>query len=464
MNFAHMLNRKGIGHGILDPRPAMKRIALYYYLSRDPGDVAFSLAKCEPVEMLAYNMWLQIARFFDVPLARWWWRRRFDALCKSGDMPPFEGGHKERNHLVSAMLFCDDDEPDQSPQQLGLSASHHFYRRGVVVARQDHADDTPVFRMLAGSNTVNQGMQQHWDSLSISLSAYGQRLIVDPGADRTVPNSDWLATASHSSVLINGKGQETLCGTRVRPAMFDAKTDTAYLVGEHCLRSHPALIQWHERQGEIEYVMASAVNAIWGIVADGYGDCRTAERHAIVVHKAATPFYVVICDIFDYPQDVVWRNPSLDIVLIAAADTTLRADASGALIEGPLASLRADVVTSENVTCHVDEKLGDLACSRAVWSRKGPAGRMLTVLTPFKDGIATPKIQLLEDTEQRTACSVVFDDHEDRITFLAPRPAIETDDSPRLKSGLRLRMTRVQRQQQYAQFLIPPNPGPYVLE
>ena len=110
------------------------------------------------------------------------------------------------------------------------------------------------------------------------------------------------------------------------------------------------------------------------------------------------------------------------------------------------------------------EKLGDLACSRAVWSRKGPAGRMLTVLTPFKDGIATPKIQLLEDTEQRTACSVVFDDHEDRITFLAPRPAIETDDSPRLKSGLRLRMTRVQRQQQYAQFLIPPNPGPYVLE
>ena len=88
MNFAHMLNRKGIAHGILDPRPAMKRIALYYYLSRDPGDVAFSLGKCEPLEMRAYNMWLQIARFFDVPLARWWWRRRFDAMCESPDMAP----------------------------------------------------------------------------------------------------------------------------------------------------------------------------------------------------------------------------------------------------------------------------------------------------------------------------------------------------------------------------------------
>ena len=74
---------------------------------------------------------------------------------------PFEGGHKERNHLVSAMLFCDDDEPEQSPQELGLSASHHFFRRGVVVARQDHAEETPVFRLLGGSNVVNQGMQQH---------------------------------------------------------------------------------------------------------------------------------------------------------------------------------------------------------------------------------------------------------------------------------------------------------------
>jgi len=38
---------------------------------------------------------------------------------------------------------------------------------------------------------------------------------------------------------------------------------------------------------------------------------------------------------------------------------------------------------------------------------------------------------------------VVFDDHEDRITFLAPRPAIETDESHRLKSGLRFRMSRL---------------------
>ena len=273
-----------------------------------------------------------------------------------------------------------------------------------------------------------------------------------------------MATEAHSSILINGKGQETLCGTRVRLTMFDADTDMAYAVGDHCLRSRPALIQLHEREGEIEYIMASAVNAIWGIVADGYGDCRTAERHAIVIHKAATPFYVVVCDIFDYPQDIVWRNPSLDIVLIAAADTTLRAEANGALIQGPRAGLRANIVTSESVTCRVDEKIGDLACSRVVWSRKGQAGRMLTVLTPFTDRIEMPTIQLLEDTEQRTACSVVFDGHEDRITFLAPRPAIETDESHRLKSGLRLRMTRRQRQQQYAQFLIPPNPGPYIVD
>ena len=41
---------------------------LFYYLTREPGDVAFAIAKCAPKTMVGSQMWLQIARFFDVPL------------------------------------------------------------------------------------------------------------------------------------------------------------------------------------------------------------------------------------------------------------------------------------------------------------------------------------------------------------------------------------------------------------
>lgn len=457
MTFAHMLNRKRIAHGICDPRPMLNNLVLFYYLTRDPGDTAFAIAKCWPMLMMDDQMWLEIARFFDAPLARWWWRRRFDATCESPQMAGFEAHREQRQNLVMTMLFCDDDDPEQSPQQLGLPASHRFFKRGLVVARRDHEEDTPVFRLIAGPQ-AKYGTTQHWDAFAISLSAYGQRLIVDGGK-----SSNMSLTANHSSILINGKGQETLCGIRPRANMLPAKLDVDLDAGESCIRSQPAFIQWHERAGDLEYVMATAVHSRYGIVADGYGDCKTAERHALVVHEGATPFYVVTCDIFDYPDDVAWRQPLLEFVLIAAEDTTLTVDDTGATITGPKAALRAELVTTQNVTA-VHDSLDNDGSPRLFWKRKGEHGRIMTVLTPFRDGIDVPAIECVVDDEHQNACVVRFGGHEDHITFLAPRENIETDQAHTLKTGMRLKVIRRHPDKDEAVFTIPTLPGPYVVK
>ena len=457
-----MLDRKGIRHGLLDPRPVFKNLVLFYYLSRDPGDVAFSMAKCTPMPLVGFHMWLQIARFFDVPLARWWWRRRFDALCENPEMAGFEALREQRVNLPMTMLFCDDAEPDASPEQLNLPASHRFWKRGLVVARRDHDDRTPVFRLIAGPHS-NTGTVQHWDAFSISLSAFGQRLIVDPGKGGTTANWFNGITSSHSSVLVNGKGQEALCSSRGEPALLDAETEVGVAATSLSIRRRPGLIRWHEREGELEYTMASTADCRCGVVADGYGGCKAAERHALVVHDGRTPFYVVLCDMFDYSEEMSWREPALEFVLIAADDTTVRADEQVATIEGPKASLRAELVTRDRATVRQD-RLAGAGNPRLIWSRKGACGRILSVLTPIQDGIRPPEVELLADSERQTACVVRFGECEDRIVFWARRDNIETDRPGRLKTGMRVKVVRGAAGKAETVFTIPTLAGSYVIE
>ena len=453
LTFAHMLNRKGIRHGLLDPRPMWKNLVLFYYLSRDPAHGAFSIAKFDQSKVQApYHMWLQIARFFDVPMARWWWRRLFDARCEGPDLAGFEPMREQRVYLPIVMLFCDDDDPEASPKQLNLPASHHFRKRGLVVCRRDHDEDTPVFRLLAGPHS-NRGTMQQWDALSISLTAFGQPLIVDPGRGSN------NMTAHHSSILLDGKGQESLCGCG------SSEQATAEQAAYHiAVRSRPALIQWHEQDGDLEYTMATAIHTLYGLSADGYGDrCSAAERHALVVHEGVTPFYVVTCDMFDYDDELGRTQPELSCLLIASKDTTLTTDDDGATIEGPRAALRVQVVTTEGVTVRQD-RLEHTHHPRMICGRKGRSGRMLMVLTPLKPGLAAPEVERVTDTPEHTACIVRFGDHEDHITFVGPRDYIESDHPRRPGTGMRLKVERQAGGACRKRFTIPTLPGPHIVE
>ena len=399
-------------------------------------------------------MWLQIARHFDVPLARWWWRQRFDALCDKPDMALF-APDDWMPEIIYNLLLADDSEKTASPDQLNLPSSFHFKKRGVVVARRDHNEETPVFRLVAGPLSFYGSITQHWDALSISLSAYGQRLIVDPGyyyaKSKGTPGGGLVSTtAGHSSLLLDGQGQETLCMSRV----------------------WPAAIVWHEQEKELEYVVASAALRANGAHTDGYGDCTVAERHALVVHEEKTPFYVVTCDIFDYPESTAAREPELQFVLVAADDTTLSADDHGANIVGPGARLRAELVTRQGVTTRLDPLQGlpghvtdgvEIADRnpRIIWGRKGRHGRILTVLTPLRNGMQPPEVKLLADEPERTACSVRFGDFEDQITFWAPRPEIMEEGV--LKTGTRLKAERRRGGNESRIFTVPAPSGSYVV-
>jgi hypothetical protein len=456
--FGEMLSRKNIGTGITDSRPLYKNAVLFWYLTREPGMLAFPIAKAmQPREMVLYpsSMWLLIARRFDVPLARHFWRERFDAMSQSSAQAPFTPDDWTPE-IVYNLLYCDDAEKAAGPEELELPASYHFKERGVVVARRDHKEQTPVFRLVAGPLSFPGSITQHWDALSISLSAYGQRLIVDPGyyyaRPKGTPGAGFISqTAAHSSLLLDGQGQETLCKGRI----------------------WPAAIVWHEREKEFEYAMASAALKSNGVNTDGYGDCTVAERHALVVHEEQTPFYVVICDIFDYPEEKAAREPTLQFVLVSADDTTLAVDNHGATISGPKAQLRAELVTRTRVTTQVEPLVG-LPGSvtdgsgvaernpRIIWGRKGKHGRILTVLTPLKDGMAPPGVELLQDTPERTSCSVRFGSIEDQITFWAPRPEIM--ENGMLKTGIRLKVVRRREGKETRTFTVPALSSPYIVQ
>ena len=333
--------------------------------------------------------------------------------------------------VVLNLLLCDDDDEAADPKAMDIPSSYHFKKRGLVVSRGDHEDNTPVFRLLAGPVARYGTGGLHWDALSISLSAFGQKLIVEPG------HGSWKETGNHSSILIDGRGQETLCRDMV----------------------WPPLIEWHEKQDEFEYIMASATNYC-------YGECTTAERHALVVHESNTPFYVVVCDIFEYPAAMIGQEPALEFVLIADEKTNLTLDGLDAILQGPKAWLRASIVTRDGVIVRADRLLeGQVEHNpRVIWSRKGRHGRTLAVLIPLRDGIQPPVIDLIADNKERTSCTVRFGDFEDRITFWAPRNYIYDTGPITVKTGMRMKVVRTAGGKEKKVFTIPTMPGGYVTE
>jgi hypothetical protein len=475
LRFAHILNRKGIAHRLLDPRPAMLNVPVYYALLLEPNGMYFTMNDCFDEFISPDPMWLYHARQFGHPLSRWLWRKAFDL---HEDQPDELKSHEFRSAryrearacgTCENLLECDDDDEAKGPQELGLRPSHHFKKQGIVVARKDFEKDTPLFRLLGGRRCLLG--HQHWDALSFSLSAFGERLAVDAGycykGWEHLKTPGQGSTAAHCSLLLNGRGQETLCGNNI-----------------------PGLINWHEQQGDLEFIMASAFHHYGGgLPADGYGlyphgfdpkaDPRigslsptrilwriyaaiSADRMAAVVHAGDTPFYIVICDMFDYPPGMAESRPELGYVLLAPEEAKLEEIPGGALIEAPKASLRADLVTDEGVTCRRDDFAG---MPRLVWGRRGEHGRFLTVLTPFKDGIATPKVELLQDDRSATACRVRFGDHEDTFTFKPHGRYIELEGKDPQSPGYRQRFALVRKKdgQVTGQMEIPPLAGPYVV-
>ena len=477
--FGRALSRKGIAHGLFDPRPLFKNAVLFYYLTRDPDNRPFAFSKVMQVHgetvtsdpqdsgrtghdfMIADPMWLLIADSFDAPMARWWWRRCFDAQLENGAYPFVPG---DRLPLLALnILFSNDTAEDVGPEELRLPASYHFKKRGVVVSRRDHDENTPVFRMVAGPVRSPGQVPQHWDALSISLSAYGQRLVVDPGfyftgAKGALSSQLLQHTEAHSAPLLDGRGQEELSRS-----------------------GWPATIIWHERNNEFEYVLASAAENTKWIRTDGYGpECRIAERHALVVHQSRTPFYVVICDMFEYSEKFASAAPELQFVLVGSNDTKISLDPLGALFDGQKAQLRVDLVTREGVQGNLRPIQGATGSDRGeysvgasawwyaggnprvIWSRKGNHGRFVAVLTPLKEGIQKPKVSLVRETNDTQTLAVQFGDCEDRITFWAPRPEIM--EGKVLKTGMRMKLIRSVAGQQANVFMVPPLPGAYVVE
>ena len=446
LEYAHALSRKDVRHGLLDPRPLFKNIMLFWYLTRDPEDRPFPLAKLADGSdhpMQSDAMWLQIADMFGQPLARWFWRRRFDASCQSPDQAGAGLDDWDADGVLN-LLLCNDGDEDASPRQLGVPSSYHFKKRGIVVVRRDHDEQTPVLRISAGRTAPQGSVHQHWDALAISLSAFGQRLIVDPGfakldGDPYELSNLYTTTEAHSSILIDGQGQEALSKFKI----------------------WPGLIVWHEQAAGMEYVLAAGAirKHLW---VDGYANCQSAERHVLVVHEGATPFYVVVCDMFDYPDELAAAEPTLQHLVVVEPDCEIAVDERGASIAGPKAGLRAELVTHERVTATVD-RLRAGNHPRLIWSRRGGHGRFLTVLTPLKAGMSPPTVQLLADDAERTACRVNFGGHDDYLTFRAPRPDMECEGEITRKTGMRMKAVRRFSGRQTV-FTVPTLPGEHVLE
>ncbi|MAE64104.1 MAG: hypothetical protein CMJ18_07490 [Phycisphaeraceae bacterium] len=446
LQYGRALSRKGVRHGLHDPRPLFRNLVLFWFLTRDPDDRGFPLAKVTPDSDVALPpdpMWLLIARQFDQPLARWFWRRRFDATCPTPDLVAFRPGDWDAKDVLN-LLLCDDEEAEVDPMQLGVPSSYHFKKRGIVVARRDHEEQTPVLRISAGRTAPQGSVHQHWDALAVSLSAYGQRLIMDPGFDKLDGDAVERAmlytnSEAHSSVLIDGKGQKDLSEFKI----------------------WPGLIVWHEQEAGMEYILAAGAvrKHLW---VDGYAGCTFADRHVLVVHEGVTPFYVVLCDMFDYEDELAATEPALQQVIVTDPECEIMVDDRGASIAGPKAGLRAELATHDRVTATVD-RLQAGSHPRLVWSRHGRHGRILTVLTPLKDGVRPPAIQLLADDAQRTACRVCFDDHEDHVTFRAPRPDIECEGKITRKTGMRMKAVRGSGARR-TEFTVPTLPGKHVVD
>ncbi len=476
LRFAHMLERKGIRHHLLDPRPSMQNVPTYYALLLEADGMFFTMNDAFDEYLAPSPLWLYHARQFDQPLSRWLWRKGFDLHRDRPDAMQSSAFRIARYAEAWAegacenLLECDDDEPAEAPQALGLGPSHHFKKLGIVVCRRDFDPETPLFRLVGGRRSA--AGHQHWDALSYTLSAFGQRLAVDAGycykgwEDLKKPGH--LDTAVHCSLLLNGKGQETLCPGNV-----------------------PGLINWHEQQEGVEFVMACAFHFYGGggQPANGYdlyphdfdphSDPRigtlspkeiwrrlcagiAADRMVAVVHAGPTPFYVVICDMFDYAPAMAETEPELGYVLLAPEEARLQEIDGGALIEAPKASLRIDLVSREGVTSRRDDFAG---FPRLLWGRRGRHGRFLTVLTPFKDGLATPRIELLQDDPGVTSCRVRFADHEDEFTFQPHERYIELPGKDAQSTGYRRRfaLTRTANGRTIAQMSVPSRPGPYIV-
>ena len=89
---------------------------------------------------------------------------------------------------------------------------------------------------------------------------------------------------------------------------------------------------------------------------------------------------------------------------------------------------------------------------------------MMTVLTPLKEGMEPPSVELLADDAEKTACVVRFGDCEDRITFWAPRCNVPDPQPMVLKSGMRMKIVRAAPGTPQTVFTIPTLPGPYTVE
>jgi hypothetical protein len=89
---------------------------------------------------------------------------------------------------------------------------------------------------------------------------------------------------------------------------------------------------------------------------------------------------------------------------------------------------------------------------------------MLFVLTPLKEGISPPRVNLLSDDETETACLIEFEGCRDQVTFRAPRFHIVDSKSPyRIKTGMRMKWIRKAGDKKTV-FTVPTLPGPYVKE
>ena len=249
----------------------------------------------------------------DVSAAGWVGSSAHDPLCNH------IAKHTGSIRLLQGVIWYHPEAPEQAPD-----AGLHDVRlsNDWVVSRTGWSPDDTVVALRSGG----PGNHEHADRNSVILKAHGDRLFHDPfhaGYSYTTPQWVLRLTASHTAVLIDGKGH-----------------------------------QYHNG--------SEGTNASWAVAS--VTDFRTGPGWMTVTSDATEAYALVLPDTTLVTRTVVFLKP--DVVLLldrvqlkAAAPVQLRfqvfnddgkgvATASGTTfsIDRPLASLRATLAATGTVS------------------------------------------------------------------------------------------------------------------
>ncbi len=228
-----------------------------------------------------------------------------------------DGNEYERPHVPELIAEYVECFPDNKmfkwlygkPGGIEPCKDYIFNYAGNATLRTDWSENAVMLFFDGG--VFGKG-HQHEDKLSVVLCADGKEILVDAGGyayDDSPMRKYVLESASHNTVLVDGKGQNRRKNYEWKPEDIKKKSD-------------------------LKYMLSEKVDFLWSFYNEGYGDDKENiarhERSVFFVKKLGElrPFVIVTdrlysLDAKEHCYDVMWH---IDVDCISISGLDVRAD------------------------------------------------------------------------------------------------------------------------------------------